>query len=351
MDKDKIKNFAEKVISDMGAAMATGMAYVGTKTGLFRTMANHGPMTMNEVIEQSGLQARYVEEWLKGMTCAEYLVFDPHDETYELSDEHAFLLASEGSDHYVGGLFYSVPMMLGVAPRVADAFVNGGGVPFEDYGHEGVLAVDLMNRGLYEKRFAHYWLKSIPETYQLLSDSAQALDFGCGSGRVSIALASAFPNSHFTGIDVDATSIETARSTAQASGLQNNVAFVHGSTDLLATDGGYDLITICDCIHDLTRPLDVLSELRGLLRTGGVLFVIEPKAADRLEENIQPLGAMYYGMSIFHCMTQSLAAGGPGLGTCMGPAGLESLTREAGFSRFEMLDIKSQTNQFYAVRP
>ena len=138
MDKNKIKTFADHVISDMGSAMGAGLAYVGTKVGLFRSMAGAGPISADELAKKTGLQSRYVTEWLKGMTCARYLDYDPENETYELPDEHAYLLASEGSDHYVGGLFYSVPMMLGMAPRVADAFVHGGGVPFSDYGSEGV---------------------------------------------------------------------------------------------------------------------------------------------------------------------------------------------------------------------
>jgi hypothetical protein len=88
-----------------------------------------------------------------------------------------------------------------------------------------------------------------------------------------------------------------------------------------------------------------------LLDPQGTLFIIEPKAGDRLEDNINPIGTMFYGFSIFHCMTQSLARGGPGLGTCLGPARTEALLRNAGFRGFERLDIKSPTNLFYAARP
>ena len=88
-----------------------------------------------------------------------------------------------------------------------------------------------------------------------------------------------------------------------------------------------------------------------MLEPRGTLFIIEPKAGDRLEDNINPIGTMFYGFSIFHCMTQSLARGGPGLGTCLGPARTEALLRNAGFRGFERLDIKSPTNLFYAARP
>ena len=131
MDKEKVKAFADRVFADMAGAMAAGMGYLGTKTGLFRAMAGKGPMHVEDVIRESGLQPRYVEEWLKGMTSAKYLDYDPAAETYELSDEKAFLLASDGTDHFLGSLFSMVPVLLRVAPDVAAAFVKGGGVRFE----------------------------------------------------------------------------------------------------------------------------------------------------------------------------------------------------------------------------
>lgn len=350
MEQEKIKAFAGKVVSDLSGGMAAGLAYVGTQTGLFRTMSGKGPMTLETVVEESGLQSRYVEEWLKGMVCAEYLEFDPGKETFELPNEFSFLLASEGTDHFIGGLFHALPMMMSVAPRVSEAFVNGGGVPFEDYGQDGILAIDLMNRGLYEQRFASYWLKSVPQVHETLSVGGQVLDFGCGTGHALLALAKAFPKSQFVGLDSDQASITQARMNARDAELQDNVDFVDSRLSELDSGQQYDLITACDCIHDLTDPLAVLQDLRARLKAEGTLFLIEPKVADRLEDNINPIGSLYYGMSVFHCMTQSLAAGGVGLGTCLGPAGMESLVRQAGFSHFEVLEIKSQMSLFYAVR-
>jgi 2-polyprenyl-3-methyl-5-hydroxy-6-metoxy-1,4-benzoquinol methylase len=115
--------------------------------------------------------------------------------------------------------------------------------------------------------------------------------------------------------------------------------------------GGFDLITLCDVLHDLAAPQQTLREIRALLQSDGILFLVEPKAADKLEDNRNPVATTFYGFSLFHCMTQSLARGGPGLGTCLGPAATEKLVRDAGFGRFERLDIKSLTNLFYAARP
>ena len=340
MDKQKQKRAIDQVLRDMAGAMTAGLALVGTRTGLFRSMAGKGPMTLDDVASASGLQRRYVEEWLKGMTSAGYL--DYQDAKYTLADEMAYFVASEGTDHFVGGMWEMVPPLLRVAPRVVEAFAKGGGVPFADFGPDCVNALDLINRGQYDERFASYWLKSLPEVVARLQSGGRMLDFGCGSGRVAMAIKRAFPAADVAGFDIDAQSIARARDASKDLGI----AF---STEM--PKGQFDLVTICDCIHDLAAPVETLRQVHGLVRLGGTLFIVEPKAADRLEDNKNPVATMFYGFSVFHCMTQSLARGGPGLGTCMGPAQTEKLLREAGFKGFKMLDLKSMTNLFYAATP
>jgi ubiquinone/menaquinone biosynthesis C-methylase UbiE len=349
MDKDRLKAFTGKVFDDMAASMAVGMVYLGARTGLFRAMAGRGPMTAAEVVEASGLQARYVEEWLQGMVAARYLDYEPDGERYALPEEHAYLLASDGTDHYVCGLHHMAPVLLSMAPRVAEAFEHGGGVPFDDIGEHGIEALDLVNQGSYEHRFASYWIQALPETVARLEAGARALDMGCGVGRVSMSLAAAFPQSRFLGVDLDSHSIARARAECDERGLSERVKFEAARVEALEPDRLFDLVTVCDCVHDLTDPVGTLGAVRGLLAPGGTVLIVEPKAADRLEDNVNPIAAMFYGFSLFHCMTQSLAAGGPGLGTCMGPAKLEALARDAGFTRFDTLDIRSPVNGFFAL--
>ena len=351
MDKDKIKNFADQVFGDMAGAMTAGMGYVGVKTGLFRAMAGKGAMKVEDVTRESGMTPRYVEEWLKGMTCAGYLDYDPAGQTYRLPDEHAFLLASDDTDHFMGGLFSMVPVLLRTAPDVATAFARGGGVKFEAFGSDAVVGLDLMNRGQYEQRLTSYWLKALPAVAARLQAGGRALDVGCGAGRVCMSLAKNFPAATIVGVDPDKESIRQAQAAAAAAGLSGRVSFLAASTGDLDTRERFDLITACDCIHDFAAPERTLEEIHALLKPEGTLFIIEPKAGDRLEDNVNPIGTMFYGFSIFHCMTQSLARGGPGLGTCLGPARTEALLRTAGFQGFERLDIKSPTNLFYAARP
>jgi 2-polyprenyl-3-methyl-5-hydroxy-6-metoxy-1,4-benzoquinol methylase len=238
-----------------------------------------------------------------------------------------------------------VPPIMRVAPEVARAFAEGGGVPFERFGPECVEALELINGGQYESRFVDYWMKSVPEAAARLEAGGRALDVGCGSGRVCRALARAFPKAEIIGVDPDPESIRRAR--AAAPGLK----FLAKTAAEMERGPGFDFIALCDALHDLAEPLKTLREIRGLLKPGGTLFIVEPKAADRLEDNRNPVATTFYGFSVFHCMTQSLARGGPGLGTCLGPAATERLVRQAGYTRFQRLDIKSLTNLFYCAQP
>jgi SAM-dependent methyltransferase len=329
------------LFGDMAGAMTAGMAYVGVQTGLFRAMQGKGPMGIDDVVRASSLQPRYVEEWLKGMASAGYLEYDPAARTFTLPEEHAYFLASDGSDHFLGGLFGMVPPLMRVAPEVADAFRKGGGVAFSDFGPGCVEALDLINRGQYESRLADYWLNSLPDLAAKLASGGRALDVGCGSGGVCAALKKGFPAAVIVGMDPDRESIRRAQAAAPEAKFLTEMP--KGQT--------FDLILLCDVLHDLAAPMQTLKEIRALLAPDGALFIVEPKAADRLEDNRDAVSTTFYGFSLFHCMTQSLARGGPGLGTCLGPAATEKLLREAGFGRFERLDIKSLTNLFYAARP
>lgn len=348
MEKEKIKLFVGKIFDDMAGAMTAGLGYVGVQTGLFKAMQGQGMMTADTLAERAGLQSRYVEEWLKGMYCAGYVDYDPGRKTFALPDEHAFLLASDGTDHFAGGMFAMAPALLKVAPKVAQAFRQGGGVAFEEFGNDCVSALDSLNRGNYDHKLASYWLQAMPDVVARLESGGRVLDVGCGTGGACLVLADAFPASDFVGIDLDQGSIGEANNSVTDN--LRNVEFAVRSVEELDEGEAFDLILAADCVHDFADPLSTLSAIRRRLAKGGTFFVIEPKAADLLEDNKHSVGTMFYGYSVFHCMTQSLANGGPGLGTCMGPARTEALMRDAGFQEFQQLDIKSQVNLFYAVR-
>ena len=210
MEKERVRAFADKVFGDMAGAMSSGLGFVGVKTGLFRAMAGKGALTLEAIVAMTKLQPRYVEEWLKGMTSAGYLVYDPAAETFQLADENAFLLASESTDHFMGGLFLIAPALLRVAPMVAEAFEKGGGVAFDEIGADGIEALDWLNCGQYEHRLISQWLNMLPDVVDRLKQGGRALDVGCGVGRVSIAIAKAFPDCQVVGIDPNEHSIARA---------------------------------------------------------------------------------------------------------------------------------------------
>ncbi len=349
MDQDRMKAFSRRVFENIAGGLTGGLAYIGVKTGLFEAMAGQGPMSVAQLSEATGLQARYMAEWVNAMVAAGYLDYDAAGQSYTLPDEHAYFLASEGSDHYMGGLFYAMPAMMRVAPHLEGAFRHGGGVPFEHYGDEWIRGMELAHRGIYENRFASSWLEQVPDAVQALSAAGRALDFGCGTGWVPLAVARAFPEAHCVGVDADGGSIEHARRNAEEAGLADRVRFRAGSVEALSGEAPFDLISLCDCLHDLADPVGNLRGLREHLRPGGTLFVMEPKVSDRLEENVHPIASMYYGMSVFHCMTQSLARDGAGLGACLGPTRVRGLLEEAGFRDSRVLDIRSAIELFIAA--
>jgi ubiquinone/menaquinone biosynthesis C-methylase UbiE len=333
----------------MAGAMSIGMGYIGQRTGLFNALVETGPVAAADLANRTALHHRYVEEWLRGMTAAGWIEHDEASDTFALPQEHAYLVASERTDHFMGGLFLAGPALLSQASRVAQAFRDGGGVPFDAFDADWIEAMDLMNGGTYIHRLASYWMAQLPDVTARLEAGGRALDLGCGVGRVSLALADAYPAAEVVGVDPDAGSIARAREAAAAAGAAR-VRFVEGTVSDLPPEDLYDFAALFNCLHDLTDPVETLSEIRSLLKPDAALMVMEPKAADRLADNVHSLGTVYYGFSLFHCMTQSLAQGGPGLGTCLGPERTMALLREGGFSDVAQLPIKSQINMFYAAR-
>lgn len=350
MDKQKSQQFMQKVVGDVGTAMAAGLVLIGDQTGLFKAMAGAGPMHSDQLIKRTGLHPRYVEEWLAAMVCAGYIEYDAPADLYRLPDEHAMFLTDPSTEYYLGGLFKGLPRLLATVPRIAAAYATGQGVSFRDFGDEMPWALEQMNRPVYENRLVKTWLPNLPDVVSRLQAGGSAIDIGCGTGVVPLILAKHFPAARITGLDADSRSIAIARGYARDAGLADRVEFVEAKAEQLDSSQRYDFISTFDCIHDLPDPAAVLRRLRQALAPAGVYLMVEPKAADRLAENINPFGKMLYSISCLHCVPQSLAQGGPGLGACWGEAKARELGRQAGFSGFDVLPIRSPAQSFYALR-
>lgn len=352
MNKEKSQAFMLKVVSDLATSLAVALVHVGDRVGLFKAMAGAGPMKREQLEQRTGIHARYLEEWLAAMLCSGYVEHDADADTWLLPDEHAMFFASPASEYYLGGLFKGAPAMAAMAPQLASAFETGQGISFQAYGEGTPMALEHMNRSVYEARLVKVWLPNLPQVVQALEQGGSAIDIGCGTGVIPVLLAQAFPRARVTGLDSDPRSIAIARENAAQAGVGERVKFLlQSASELRADDEGYDFISTFDCIHDLGDPEGTLARIRGALKRGGTYLMVEPKVAERLNDNVaNPFARMLYGMSCMHCVPQSLSQGGPGLGACWGATRAKLMALDAGFSQFNALPIKSPVQAFYEVR-
>jgi len=349
MDKQRSQQFMQKLVGDSATALAAALVIVGDRAGLFKAMAGRGALSIDALAARSGVAARYVEEWLAVMAGAGYVEHDAAADRYTLPDEHAMFLVDPAAEYYLGGVFASLPSFMAMAPRVADAFKAGSGVSFAEFGAEMPVALEQMNRAVYENRLVR-WLAALPEATERLAAGGRAIDVGCGAGAVPIILAKAFPRAAITGLDADERSIALARERAREAGVAERVSFIAAGALALPLEPKWDLISTFDVVHDLPDPERTLARIRDALAGGGTYLMVEPKVADSLEDNrANPFARMLYGMSCLHCVPQSLAQGGPGLGACWGEKKARALAKRAGFSSFERVDARSQVMAFYAL--
>jgi len=339
--------FGERVVDDLGGAFTVGLAYLGDKLGLFAALAAHGPTTSAALAQRTSLDERYVREWLNAMVAARYLEHQPEGGTYLMTAEQAEVLADEGGRLFAAGAFTFAMESLMLAPRLAGAFRDGGGVPFDELPPAIPAAIDRMHRPWFDHLLVQEWLDGVAGLPQRLARGARVLDVGCGLGRSTVAMARAFPASAFLGIDPHAPSIQRAHELAARAGL-GNASFAASPVDALEADE-FDLIVAIDTIHDMVDPVGALRAMRRLLALGGSVFWSEPTGSHEPLENRNPQGRLRASLSPFHCLTVSMAAGGAALGTLIGEAGARALAAQAGFPRFEKLPIPSPAQQFFLL--
>ena len=351
MNPERSQQFMRKVVGDVGTALASALVVVGDRVGLFKAMQGAGAMSASDLVAKTGLHPRYAEEWLAAMVCAGYVEYDAPADRFTLPDEHAVFFCDRSSEYYLGGLFSGLPGLMGMVPKLTAAFQGGQGISFAEFGEGLPLALEQMNRSVYENRLVRSWLPTMPEVVKRLRGGGRAIDVGCGTGIVPITLARAFPDAQIEGLDLDPHSIAIARRYAGEAGLADRVRFFEASAETLSGEPGYDFITTFDVIHDLPDPLATLRGIGGALAEGGTYLMVEPKVDDRLEGNRDnPFGRMLFAMSCLHCVPQSLAQGGPGLGACWGPGRARAMAMQSGFTHFNVLPVRSPAMAFYEIR-
>jgi SAM-dependent methyltransferase len=329
--------------------MQGALSYIGDRLGIFKALADAGAVTSSELATRTGLNERYLREWLGAMTAAKYISYDAAAQRYAMSREHAMILANEESPFYMGGFMQMVVPEVGMAPKLLEAFRTGRGIPQSEYPPEVFEAIERGSAPMYRHSLIRKWMPALPRAAEALNAGGAALDVGCGSGRAVIALAGAYPKAKLFGYDGHPGSVERARANAKAAGVADRVTFdVVDCTRLPATQ--FDFIATFDVIHDSVDPVGLLKSIRGALKPNSTYLMVEVNVSNRPEDNISPMGRMMYSASTLYCMTVSLALGGAGIGAMMGEPKARELTEQAGFKYFQRLPIKDAFSVLYEVR-
>jgi SAM-dependent methyltransferase len=334
LDVEKLQAFAFRAVEEVGATLNTALVVMGDRLGLYRALAGAGALTANELARRTGTSERYVREWLNAQAAGGYVEYDPDTAGYTLPPEHAVALTDESSPAYLPGLFQIALGSLHDAPRIAEAARSGEGVGWDDHVHDVHEGCERFSGPGYTANLVSAWLPSLDGVEARLAAGATVADVGCGRGATTILMAQAFPRSRFAGSDSHAGSIEAARERAFAAGVGDRVRF-----DVAPAAGyagaGYDLVTMLDCLHDLGDPLGAARHVLASLADDGTWMIVEPRAGDRVEDNLHPVGRVYYGLSTLLCTPASIAQDvGLALGAQAGEARIRDVVTTAGFTRF-----------------
>ncbi len=350
LDRKKAASLARQVGVDFGAALTSALAYIGDRLGIFKAMAGGSAFTTHQLAERTGLNERYLREWTATMAAAGYIDYSPADATFRMSPEQAAVLANEDTTYFTAGAFQYAVACYRQIPKLMEAFRDGGGVPFSDFGPEIVEAIERLFHIGYETWVASEWIPAVPDIHERLFAGGEAAEVGCGAGQCLIPVAVAFPNARFFGYDVDRTSVERARNKAAAAGLTSRIAFEQIAAERVPSVERFDLVMAFNCIHDMAHPRAALKAIQRMLKPDGAFLWSEADVGARLEDNLGPVGRTLYGASTMHCMTVSLAQGGEGLGSAISGELARSLAAEAGFTSLERLPIKNPIHQNFVGR-
>ena len=339
---DLVKQFGGKILGIYTGAILTKLIEIGYQTGLFEA-SKRGAATAEELSERAGLRERYVREWLGAMTTSGIYSYDAGSKHYTLPEEHAALLSGDTAQNLT-------PMSrminhLGThLPKLIACFREGGGVPYAAYRPVFTQCMDDVWRRIYDQQLLSGFIDSVDGLTNELQRGIRVLDVGCGTGHAINLLAREYPKSTFFGYDIAEDAIAMAKAEATKMGLKN-ATFDAIDVTKFPDVPQFDLITAFDAIHDQKAPDAVLRGINRLLAPRGNYLMVEFKFSSRLEENVSnPFATMYYGISLMHCMTVSLAAGGPGLGAVWGEQTARRMLSEAGFGKVKVVDTPRPQN-------
>jgi SAM-dependent methyltransferase len=331
IDEAKLEQFVGHVATELGAALNAALVTLGDELGLYRAMADGQPVTPAELATRTGTHERYVREWLNAQAASGFVAYDPAIEAYVLPPEHALVLADDASPVSMTADFRAANAVVAIRARLAERFVSGDGVGWHEHHHDLWHGTERSFGINYRIHLVDEWLPALDGVVARLQAGALVADVGCGHGASTILMAEAFPASRFVGFDYHAASIATARQRAEEAGVADRVSFeVAGAAEYGGE--GYDLVAFFDSFHDLGDPVGAAQHAAQVLAPGGTCLMVEPYAGDRVEDNLNPLGRLYYGFSTLVCTPGSLSQpGGAALGTQAGEARLREALQAGGF--------------------
>lgn len=333
MDQAKLEAFTHQALGDVSGALTASLTVLGDKLGLYKEMAAAGPLTPAELAVRTGTQERSIREWLAAQAAAAYVDYDSATGRYTLPPEHAVVLTQEDSPACVIGAFHSMMAATRAEPKVTEAFRTGKGVGWHEHDPGLFVGVERFFRPGYNANLVSAWLPALDGVKEKLEKGAKVADVGCGLGASTIIMAKAFPKSTFVGFDYHQESIDKARVRAAEAGVADRVKFeVASAKDF---PGKFDFIACFDCLHDMGDPAGAAKHIHDALEPGGTWMLVEPFAGDKVEDNLNPVGRLYYSVSTLVCTQASLAQEvGTALGAQAGESNLRDITSKAGFTRF-----------------
>jgi 2-polyprenyl-3-methyl-5-hydroxy-6-metoxy-1,4-benzoquinol methylase len=331
VDPAKLEQFVGKAIGDLGAALSAALIVIGDKLGLFKELAAAGPLTPRELAHRTGTAERYVREWLNAQAAAGYIMYEAADGRYSLTPEQAVALADETSPAFLPGGFQAMTSAMRAEPRLLEAFRSGEGVGWHEHDPGLFLGTERFFRPGYNANLVSKWIPALNGVEAKLKTGAKVADVGCGHGASTLIMARAFPQSVFYGFDYHGPSIEHARRAATDAGLDTRVTFEVAEAKAYPGEG-YDLVTFFDCLHDMGDPVGAAVHVLSTLAADGTWMVVEPFAHDRVEQNLNPVGRVFYSASTMICTPASLSQEvGMALGAQAGEARLREVIGAGGF--------------------
>ena len=351
IDQEKLNQLLNQFVADFGASLHAGMAVIGEELGLYRAMAKAGhPVTPSELAQLTDTNERYVREWLCSQAAGGYVSFDSKTERYFLSEEQAFTLADQKSPAYLPGAFVLAISALQAVPKISERFRTGEGFGWHEHDPGLFAGTELFFRPGYAANLVTSWIPALSSVEEKLKSGAKVADVGCGLGASTVLMAQAYPRSKFLGFDYHDRSIEMARERAAEGGVADRVRFEVAKAKDFPGDN-YDFVTFFDCLHDMGDPVGAAAHVREALAPDGTWMIVEPFANDRVQDNLNPVGRIYYSASTLLCTPASLSQEvGLALGAQAGEARLRQIVTDAGFKHFRRA-TETPFNLVFEARP